>query len=170
MRSRLISTRVHEEIQGRPEFRCCRGALRIVHCPGKGIPRSIRWASTISRTPTESHQHVRADLHYYGMRSRNCGQDTRRACAVDRSGHPRFLLPRGEQCGVQHEMSWCSFSVFAMRAMAIGSPRRATTFRPPSLICDSLRAGFFLPIACAGGWLAVLACQFPTRAAHGQAR
>jgi hypothetical protein len=50
-----------------------------VHCPYQGIPRSIRWASTISRSPTESHLIRSCGSALCGIRIRNDGRDTRRA-------------------------------------------------------------------------------------------
>lgn len=87
-----------------------------------------------------------------GMRSRNCGQDTRRACAVDRNGRPRFLLPRGEQCGVQHEMSLRSLLGIRHACYGHWKPAAGHAFSSAEPDLRLASRNILFPYCCAGGW------------------
>lgn len=141
---------------------CCRGTLCIVHTPG-GFPAASVGRQQFRRLQPRVTLPCSCGSALYGMRFRNDGRSTRPAPA-----QPRFPVPRGEWCGVQHGMSWCSFLDFRHSRHGHPEPAASSTFptAEPDLQLASRR--ILYPYPC--GWLAGLACQFPTRAAHGQAR
>jgi hypothetical protein len=139
--------------------------LCIVHCPYQGVPRSICWASTISRSPTESHLARSCGSALYGMRIRDDGRGTRLALCPGQISPGLWLHVASVRSAARDVI--VQLLIFRHSSHGHWEPAAAgTSFRSPSQICDSLRGGFFIPISAV--WLAVLACQFPTRAAHGK--
>jgi hypothetical protein len=162
----MIQAHLHESTPrnpGRPEFRCCQRQPVCVSCIVlvRGSPRSIRWASTISRgLQPRGTLRCSCGSALYGMPFRNDGQRTRHDpwSLVNRKF--RSHVATGAECStVCHG---AASRLFAFYALGIWSPRQAQlshrrarsatrfTEDSPSLLLR-VAGGFSLSISHASG-------------------
>lgn len=166
----MIQAHFHEStprIQGRSEFRCYQRHPVCVSCicPRQGFPRSICWASTISRTlQPRGTLHARADLHFMACLSGMTAKAPDTATVLVNRVFRHHVATGAECSAICHG---AAFRLSPFAPWANGARGRLDfPSAQPDLQLASRRIHY--PYRC--GWLAVLACQFPTRAAHGQAR